>query len=198
MTLTSSSSPHFIAEYEAIQSFREKVQRAGHDDTASCSTTGHDLPHHHAHSRAGDDSGNHQWRLFFAGHRSDDQRTSLSELSSVVDKQSSAVSESSAFIEEMNSSINNVASIARSKLASAKALLTDVQGAAGQLNGTARKAFPTLGLGEDPHVPEAAPIEIPDGGMMQRMFSRPLVIGGEQQHPENGAEDIAPSPGSEE
>jgi methyl-accepting chemotaxis protein len=65
------------------------------------------------------------------------QRTSLTELSSVVDKQSSAVSESSAFIEEMNSSINNVASIARSKLAAAKTLLTDVKGAAVQLNATA-------------------------------------------------------------
>jgi len=65
------------------------------------------------------------------------QRSSVGELSDVVDKQSSAVSQSSAFIEEMNGSINSVSAIAQSKLAAAKALLTDVQGAAGQLNRTA-------------------------------------------------------------
>ncbi len=65
------------------------------------------------------------------------QRASVGELSDVVDKQSSAVSQSGAFIEEMNGSINSVSAIARSKLTAAKALLTDVQGAAGQLNRTA-------------------------------------------------------------
>ncbi len=65
------------------------------------------------------------------------QRASIDDLSAVVDKQGSAVAQSGAFIEEMNGSITNVSSIAKVKLAAAKTLLTDVQGAGKKLNETA-------------------------------------------------------------